>query len=520
MRIAILGTFDLQNYGDLLFPLLAEHELSRRLDDLEILPFSYRAKRRSDWYYEVYSVTEFPEKLAKIDAILVGGGHVVRFDHALAPEYGPPSPDIHHPTGLWLVPPLLGAAAGRPVAWNAIGASPDLEDWGIGLFRTTLEASAYVSARDSASRATLTAVSDRIEVSVVPDSAFAIADLLQERAAEEDFADWKEARGVREPYVVVQPSPKLEPILETLLPELDHLHDQGIQIVELPIGPVLEDRAGWLAPDWDHVVRTDPWPHPLLLGQIIAHAEASIGVSLHLGITSLCHGVPIHRTRCWPGSKYQILGDFPGVHQFDENGREPRPSLRGKVGRSEVTAEVKKQQQALARHWDRVAEALQAPPGSQPTAVGRFFFQLPFALIEGKAAQLEVEALQAKTEEAERALEEKEQQTLEELRRIRQENELRLSRETALRQEIEQREDRLHAELSKLCSSLAEMAPLLRQSEESRAALEDTLGGIYRSRAWRTSLVLRKLYRIITSPWRGLRRALGSEAHSDALDEQ
>lgn len=391
MRIAVLGTFDLENYGDLLFPLLAERELTRRLGTLEILPFSYRSRQITDWPYEVHSIESFPSRLAEIDAVVMGGGHLIRFDTEVASGYGPPSDRMHHPTGLWLVPSFLAAAAGRPVIWNGVGASPDFEPWAIKLFRSTIESSAYVSARDRASRATLAALTNRVEVTIVPDSAFGIGELLKEEHIEESYAGWREAHRVHGPYVVVQCSPKLEPVMNDLRAQLDELTARDIAIVEAPIGPVLGDSTGQILPGREDVVRLDRWPHPLLLAKIIANAEATVGVSLHLGITSLCHGVPVHRPRCWPGLKYEILGEFPAVYQFDENGHEPRVDLRGKLGRREVGAGVRDQQERVAAHWDRVAEAVRRPVTTGFEAVGRFFFALPFDLIEAELARRHVQ---------------------------------------------------------------------------------------------------------------------------------
>jgi len=157
VRIAILGTFDLQNYGDLLFPLLARHELGKRFDELELLPSSYHAKEKPAWPYRVYSIQELPDRLGALDGVIVGGGHLVRFDPEVAAGYAPP-PGIDHPTGLWLMPALLAAASGLPVVWNGIGTSPHVDEWAAPLLRATLESSALVSVGDSASQATLRAI--------------------------------------------------------------------------------------------------------------------------------------------------------------------------------------------------------------------------------------------------------------------------------------------------------------------------------------------------------------------------
>ena len=43
-EIGIVGTFDVQNFGDLLFPLIAERELESRLGPIKLHRFSYHAK--------------------------------------------------------------------------------------------------------------------------------------------------------------------------------------------------------------------------------------------------------------------------------------------------------------------------------------------------------------------------------------------------------------------------------------------------------------------------------------------
>jgi hypothetical protein len=91
-QIAIFGTFDVENYGDLLFPLIAEAELAERLGAVELHRFSYHARTPPDWPYTVTSVTELPQIAGSLDGALIGGGFIMRFDKEVAPGYGPPTP--------------------------------------------------------------------------------------------------------------------------------------------------------------------------------------------------------------------------------------------------------------------------------------------------------------------------------------------------------------------------------------------------------------------------------------------
>ena len=158
-RIGIVGTFDVMNFGDLLFPLLAEHELRERLGDATVTAYSHRELAPPAWPYPVRPLERLPHELDTLDLLLVGGGHIVRFDKDVAPGYGSTSPDVHHPTGYWLTPTLVAGAAGVPVAWNAVGASSGTPDWARPLLAAALDLASYVSVRDEPSARELRAVS-------------------------------------------------------------------------------------------------------------------------------------------------------------------------------------------------------------------------------------------------------------------------------------------------------------------------------------------------------------------------
>ena len=90
-QIGLFGTFDVENYGDLLFPLIAEAELTERLGTVNLHRFSYNDKAPPDWPYKVTSVVDLPQMASALDGVLVGGGFIIRFDKEVAPAYGPPT---------------------------------------------------------------------------------------------------------------------------------------------------------------------------------------------------------------------------------------------------------------------------------------------------------------------------------------------------------------------------------------------------------------------------------------------
>jgi hypothetical protein len=72
-NIGIFGTFDVENYGDLLFPSIAQAELSKRLGAVKVHAFSYNSKQPPQWPYVVTSVAELPERAGLLDAVVIGG---------------------------------------------------------------------------------------------------------------------------------------------------------------------------------------------------------------------------------------------------------------------------------------------------------------------------------------------------------------------------------------------------------------------------------------------------------------
>lgn len=359
-HVGIVGTFDVANYGDLLFPILAEHELRRRLGDVQLTRYSYHGRTAADWCYDVRSITHLPDDVAGLDAMLVGGGHLLRFDERVAPDYRPPRPGLHHPTAYWLWPMTLAAAHAVPVAWNALGASDDLPAWGLPLLRLGVEASDRLTVRDERSRAEVLRAAPGAPVEVVPDTAFGLAAVL---AAAEDgpratAAEVLRAAGVGERYVVVQPSAHLGPRATTLDDVLGRFRAAGYDVLELPISPGLGDRVGRI-PLTVPTNALDTWPSPLVLAAVIAGARAVVAHSFHLSVTSLTAGVPVLRSIAPVGTKYAFIEQFEQVRFLDR----PAQDIVDEVLATDVGTvadDVAAQVHGVGQHWDRLAELVRS----------------------------------------------------------------------------------------------------------------------------------------------------------------
>ncbi|MES1242518.1 MAG: polysaccharide pyruvyl transferase family protein [Acidobacteriota bacterium] len=376
LNVGLVGTFDVENYGDLLFPLIAETELAERLGPVELHCFSYEARPAESWPFPVISVTELPRLAAGLDGLLIGGGFLVRFDKAVAPGYGPP-PGIHHPTGYWLSPALIAHQHGVPVLWNAPGVHyEDLPAWADPLMELAFSSSSYIAVRDEPSRAALARFADPVRIEVVPDTAFGLARQLAGPPAPE-LERVREAAGLTGPYLIIQGVRNLGACQRFLKRHADRL--RGYRLLALPIGPVNSDDTSVLDPGLPGLATLPFWPHPLLMAGLIREAETVIGSSFHLAITALTAGVPVFSPVDLSLWKYPGLQGFETIHPLPAEGSDPEWFF-SRLGRKEAGARVGAAVDRLAVHWDRIASVLQGGRTNAGEAVGRFWQSLPEVL--------------------------------------------------------------------------------------------------------------------------------------------
>ncbi len=370
-HVGICGGFDVENYGDLLFPFIAESELNQRLEAVQLHRFSYTPKSAAEWCYDVTSVESLPEMIRGLDAMLIGGGFIVRFDKEVAPEYHPPR-DVHHPTGFWLTPALIALQHDVPVMWNAPGMHCNpIPQWAHPILNAALSLSRYVSVRDEPSRAALQPLT-RTQVRVVPDSAFALRSLVNpDKEPSAEYKQLCEAAGLLSPYIVVQPSVSMQGFAQFVQRHAERF--RGYQILALPISRVFGEHEEIIASHLPDVARLPRWPSPLLVAEFIARAEAAIGHSYHFLITALVSGVPAFTLRNLSEGKYTALRDFEGIYEMPTD---PDWFL-ARVGRRTPSARVLAAIKASGQHWDHIAEALCAPALPTSPTLNRFWQSLP-----------------------------------------------------------------------------------------------------------------------------------------------
>lgn len=367
MKIAMFGTFDIGNFGDIFFPIVAEKKLAE-FGHPEITLFSYRAMSRESWCYDVEPIQAFPERASEFDLVIVGGGHLVHFHRYAGPDYGPTDPSIPHPLGFWWLPAVAGAMARIPVALHAVSASPSVPQWADPLMHAFMDSLDYVAVRDEGTLANLKRFArPGQEISLVADSVFSVSDFLHRGHPSPEYKALVEETGIGANYLVLQPTPILRRNMDSVLELAKAARDRGWELLELPIYNEKLNYAGFFG-DLPGLRRIEKWPNPLLLAEVIANAQAVVGHSLHLSVVASAYGVPVYRTRFADTSKFILLNRFPNIHFLGDG--QPLRGWSDSEPDMAVALEVKRQ---LQDHWRRLAETAR-PPG--PTTYARGWEQL------------------------------------------------------------------------------------------------------------------------------------------------
>jgi lipopolysaccharide transport system ATP-binding protein len=361
-EIGICGAFDAANYGDLLFPLIAEAELRRRLGDITLRCFSCDSKGPPAWPCEVTALSELPEMLPNLDGLLIGGASPLRFE-AL-------DSSIHHPASYWLSPALMALQQNVPLAWNSPGISGNVPDWARPLLEIALELSPYVRVRDELSQAALQPFSSR-EIGLVPDPTFGLPNLLDLRGAPSpEFARITKAYGLQSPYIVFQPNPGFEPAIRMIRNQPERF--ENFQFLILPVSPEFAADSTSAGDDLPRAIRLDEWPDPLVIGELIGRSDAAVGDDLQFNISALGAGVPVFR--------FAGLQDFETIFLLPREGCAEADWFLARVGRRPPSGAAVAALEALDHHWNRIAAIFQQEKPQTGAALSRFWQSLPSLL--------------------------------------------------------------------------------------------------------------------------------------------
>jgi len=199
MRIAHFGTFDVENYGDLLFPLVLERRLS---DICEAFVHVSPVGSAPVWEDCVPAIgfDEFLREGPEVDGVVIGGGQILRASPTPLGIYdrGGVSPFVAYPS-LWLGAAYVAAREDLPLCWNAPGVPAPFDTTAARFMRWTGSVTDHASVRDVESRRLLQKAGIEAQMGVVPDTAVEISRLWKEEEISSAYEDAFAHRGKEVP---------------------------------------------------------------------------------------------------------------------------------------------------------------------------------------------------------------------------------------------------------------------------------------------------------------------------------
>ena len=300
--IWISGVFDIRNYGDALFPLLARHRLE---------PHGYEVRTVTPaggacGWAECGPCTPAAALLSgdlSMHGLLIGGGNILyggipaRALLRSAPSGAAADVADWGAPAIWLAPMLAAALHDVPVAWNAPGTPYPLTDRWRDLAHAAFRASSHVALRDPAS---VTLAGDPPDVTVVPDTAAALAAMWPLSALDPAFRSLLARKGTRSDARFMAVHLRDRSLAPDTLPTLAAWLDgqsraSGLVPLLVSIGPDLGDSDALAALSRvlgaPHLLLDDPLG-PREIAAAIAHSDFYLGASLHGYVTAAAYGRP------------------------------------------------------------------------------------------------------------------------------------------------------------------------------------------------------------------------------------
>ena len=298
-RVYIVGAFDFDNYGDLLFPLIAAYRLNNC--GFDVIPVAPTAKQTA--FLDAIPHIDVKTMLTGndlVDGILIGGGWII---HNQPVEnlavYNSENVGKWASVGFWLSGVLAGAIRNVPIIWNAPGVpNPFPSSKLTGIVEPAVDASDYVAVRERIS-ANLLVTQNVDRIHIVPDTAIDISNMWPKEHLQKIFYELalRESLDVKHDYAVIHLRRNLGSedirMVAGLLDEF--MTAQGLTPLIVSISHIMNDSR--MATEFAQHLRS---PYKLLsnftslkeIAACIACSKIYLGTSLHGYVTASAYDIP------------------------------------------------------------------------------------------------------------------------------------------------------------------------------------------------------------------------------------
>lgn len=299
-KVLISGTFDVGNYGDLLFPIIAADRLGRLgYDVIPVAPTNTKPGFADAM--PPRALVDVAESRMDFAGMLIGGGEIIHaWPARFVPEYQDSNLAETAYLQLWFGASFLASCRDRPIVWNAPGVPSVLP---VSARRKWLEpavaAADYISVRDNASVRALP-VTEASSVVMVPDTVADLAKVWPLTSLSDAFKGFLRRHSLsgdeRLFCIQLRPGGSGRDTAASIAERINRFAtSHHLLPVLLSIGPSLGDGETLRAVAQSLKCRYLLLDAPKALREIaavIGHARAYLGNSLHGYVTAVSYGVP------------------------------------------------------------------------------------------------------------------------------------------------------------------------------------------------------------------------------------
>ena len=351
LRIAHFGTFDVNNYGDLLFPHIAEYRLPNHKWE-HISPTN-----RLTAFKDSKPIISFEEaKNRNYDAMVTGGGNIVHLSYNNKTVYK--SIKGFSYANLWVGAAKLAIKNKIPHIFNAPGVSENFTTFfKRKIAKTVFRKSEYVSFRENLSLKLVSKLSNnKFNISIVPDTAFEINKLWPIKSHEKGS------------YITVNLNERYHTPINKTASALDKLSEKfNLPIKFVVIGACHGDKeftakvSKKMTSKHEIVESNELKKMALTIGE----GRFFLGSSMHGFITALSYSVPtILVLNNKPMHKFIGLLELTGIHKnsiccsFEDALSVTHPAFLTEIVKKKIESQ-------LNLHWSTVDKAIKT--GNAPS---------------------------------------------------------------------------------------------------------------------------------------------------------
>lgn len=315
VNIAFTGVYDIDNYGDHLFPIVFKNAMKKRNIDCNLFLFSPTSREKQGFnqenkIYPLCDIAKLHEKYC-FDAVVVGGGEILHF-HAFKHKMANSEYSIYPIYNVWTIPSLFCEEYGVPLLWNNPGAPFKFEGIYELLAKQMISKVDYVSVRNKFTFNTIKSL-EICNVNLSVDTAFYLPKVLNKK----DLLEEVRGLDLKNKYVVFHCNKLIsQEYLNIAIDELLLLYQQGYKIILLPLAYTNgdDDFARKINDIVSNKFITFEGELSILeIISILANTKLYIGVSFHGAITSYVYGKKVIAFDFFSNKKTKDLFELMGL---------------------------------------------------------------------------------------------------------------------------------------------------------------------------------------------------------------